>query len=70
MLHHEILYAMHGGVVGQVPPAGAGGAAGAVRVGSQRRAELRRLLRAHVVGARRGRPELRVALEDLAWGCH
>lgn len=70
VLHHEIVYAMHGGVVGQVAPAGARGAAGAVRVGPQRRAELRRLLRAQVVRARRGRPELRVALEDLAWRCH
>lgn len=66
VLHHEIVYAMHGRVVGQVAPAGAGGAAGAVRVGTQRRAEFGRLLRAQVVGARRGCPELRVALEDLA----
>lgn len=70
VLHHEIVYAMHGRVVGQVAPAGAGGAAGAVRVGAQRRAELGGLLRAQVVGARRGRPELRVALEDLAWRRH
>lgn len=70
VLHHEIVYAMHGGVVGQVTPAGAGGAAGAVRVGTQRCAKFRRLLRAQVVGARRGCPELRVALEDLAWRCH
>lgn len=51
VLHHEIVYAMHGRVVGQVAPAGAGGAAGAVRVGAQRRAEFGRLLRAQVVGA-------------------
>jgi len=70
VLHHEIVYAMHGGVVGQVAAARAGGAAGAVRVGAQRRAEFRRLLHAQVVGARRGRPELRVALEDLAWRRH
>lgn len=70
VLHHEIVYAMHGRVVGQVPPAGAGGAAGAVRVGAQRRAELRGFLCAQVVRTRRGRPELRVALEDLAWRRH
>lgn len=70
VLHHEIVYAMHGGVVGQVAPAGAGSAAGAVRVGTQCRAKFRRLLRAQVVGARCGRPELRVALENLAWRRH
>lgn len=70
VLHHEIVYAMHGGMVGQVTSAGAGGAAGAVGVGTQRRAKFGCLLCAQVVGARRGRPELRVALEDLAWRRH
>lgn len=70
VLHHEIVYAMHGRMVGQVPPAGAGGATGAVRVGAQRRAEFRGFLCAQVVRTRRGRPELRVALEDLAWRRH
>lgn len=70
VLHHEVVDAVHGRVVGQVSPAGAGRAAGAVRVGPERRAELGRLLRARLVRARRGRPELRVALEDLAWRRH
>lgn len=72
MLDHEVVYAMNGRMVGQVPPAGASGAAGAVGVCPESRAELGRLLGAQVVRARCGGPKLRVTLQDLArrrcWG--
>lgn len=68
VLAHEVLYAMDGRVVGQVAPAGTGRAPRAQGIGAQRRAELGGVVRGWGVAARRGAPELRVALEDLARG--
>lgn len=68
VLAHEVLYAMDGRVVGQVAPAGAGRASRAQGVGAQGCAELGGVVRGRGVATRRGAPELRVALEDLARG--
>jgi len=68
VLAHEVLDAMNRRVVGQVPPAGARGPPRAQGVGAQCRAELGGVVRGRRVAARRGAPELRVALEDFARG--